>query len=330
MKVPLVGDTGTAIIEIENTDEFNNVESDILVVGGGMGGVSSALAAAREGNSVCLIEETDWLGGQITSQGVSALDEHHYIESFGGTRSYYHLRESIRNYYRELASDPDIKEPLNPGTSWVSRLSFEPRIALQTINNMLDPYVKQGLLKIFLRMKTIETVVTDNSVSSLKAIHLDDKNITKFRFKYVLDATELGDLLPLTGTEYIIGAESIQQTCEPHAQPKEAKEHCVQSCTYTFAMEHRTEEIAILDRPEGYSNYKDKQPYSLRIHVEAGEIYGEESGWLDYHLFDQTPNTKGPLWLYRRLVESKQFKGQYKNDITMFNWPGTDYRDMKI
>ncbi|MDP6259769.1 MAG: FAD-dependent oxidoreductase, partial [Rhodospirillales bacterium] len=99
-----------------------------------------------------LIEETDWLGGQITSQGVSALDEHDYIEDFGGTRSYYQLRESIRNYYRELASDPELKEPLNPGTCWVSRLSFEPRIALQTINSMLDPYIKQGLLKIFLRI----------------------------------------------------------------------------------------------------------------------------------------------------------------------------------
>ena len=330
MKVPLVGDTSAAVIEIENTDEFNNVGSDILVVGGGMGGVSSALAAAREGHSVCLIEETDWLGGQITSQGVSALDEHDYIEDFGGTRSYYQLRESIRNYYRELASDPDVKEPLNPGTCWVSRLSFEPRIALQTINSMLDPYVKQGLLKIFLRMKTIETVVNNDSVSSLKAIHLDDKKITEFRFKYVLDASELGDLLPLTGTKYIIGAESIQQTCEPHAQPKEAKEHCVQSCTYIFAMEHRPEETHILDRPEGYFNYKDKQPYSLRIHVEGGEIYGEESGWLNYHLFDQTPNTKGPLWLYRRLVDANQFKGQYENDITMFNWPGTDYRDMPL
>ena len=151
MKVPLVGDASAAVIEVENTDEFDEVESDILVVGGGMGGVSSALAAAREGHSVCLVEETDWLGGQITSQGVSALDEHDYIEDFGGTRSYYQLRENIRNYYRELASNTDIKEPFNPGTCWVSRLSFEPRVALQTINSMLDPYVEQGLLKIFLR-----------------------------------------------------------------------------------------------------------------------------------------------------------------------------------
>src|SRR2546423_6156492 len=79
------------------------LECDLLVAGGGMGGCAAALAACRGGRTVVLTEETDWLGGQMTSQGVSALDEHSYIESFGGTRSYYELRQLIRSYYREQA-----------------------------------------------------------------------------------------------------------------------------------------------------------------------------------------------------------------------------------
>ena len=60
----------------------------------------------------------------------------------------------------------------------------------------------------------------------------------------VIDATELGDLLPLAGAEYRVGAESVAETGEAHAQPHEAKAHCVQSFTYTFAAERRPEASA--------------------------------------------------------------------------------------
>jgi len=55
-----------------------------------------------------------------------------------------------------------------------------------------------------------------------------------------------------------------------------------------------------------------------------------ESGWLDYQLFEDTPGTKGPLWHYRRLVEAARFADHYQRDVTMFNWPGTDYRDKPL
>ena len=56
------------------------IATDILIVGGGLGGVSAALAATRLGRKVVLVEELDWLGGQLTSQGVP-LDEHPWAES---------------------------------------------------------------------------------------------------------------------------------------------------------------------------------------------------------------------------------------------------------
>ena len=83
-----------------NEPPDREIECEVLVVGGGMGGVAAALAAARAGRSVLLTEETDWLGGQMTAQGVSALDEHRFIESFGGTASYAALRQAIRDIYQ--------------------------------------------------------------------------------------------------------------------------------------------------------------------------------------------------------------------------------------
>jgi FAD dependent oxidoreductase len=53
---------------------FPTDDCDVLVVGGGLGGVAAATAAADRGVDTCLTEETSWLGGQLSAQGVSAPD----------------------------------------------------------------------------------------------------------------------------------------------------------------------------------------------------------------------------------------------------------------
>ena len=73
---------------------------DILIVGGSAGGTAAALAAAEAGARVCLIEETRWLGGQLTTQGVCTPDEQTYIETFGATRRYAAFRRAARDHYR--------------------------------------------------------------------------------------------------------------------------------------------------------------------------------------------------------------------------------------
>ena len=331
MKVPADGDPSSAIVVVG--EEVPGVEEscDVLVAGGGMGGVAAAWAAARRGHSVCLLEETDWLGGQMSSQGVAALDEHEHIEMFGGTRSYYQLCEMIRDYYRELAGEGEVGEPLNPGRCWVSRLGFEPRVAVDAIDKLLAREVAEGRLRIFLRTKAVGVQMDGDRVVSVTALNLDDGRRVRFSFHYILDSTELGDLLPLTGTEYVVGAESVDETSEPHAQPKEAMPHCVQSCTYTFVMERRHgDENNRIIKPSRYEHYRDRQPYSLRIHVHGGEIYGEMTGWLNYQVFEETEGTKGPLWRYRRLVDADQFPAHFRHDLTLFNWPGNDYRDVPL
>ena len=290
-----------------------DVQCEVLIAGGGTGGVAAALAAARRGRKVVLIEETDWLGGQMTSQGVAALDEHQYIESFGGTASYYAVRNAIRKHYGHL----------NPGNCWVTRLAFEPRAAVAVIEKMLPADVS-----ILRRYKTVGVATDSDRITAVLCLGLEDGKLVRFHPQMVIDATELGDLLPLSGTEYVVGAETTAQTGESQAQPKEPKPQCVQSFTYTFACERRPKgENHVIPKPEKYEHYRDSQPYSLKIEVHGGEIYGEESGWLEYRLFDTMPGTKGGLWSYRRLLDCALFGG---HDITMFNWPGNDYRDRSI
>ena len=317
LRVPASGDASLAVLPVEPPaawPEAARAEScEILIAGGGTGGVAAALAAARSGRRVVLLEETDWLGGQMTAQGVSALDEHEHIESFGGTRSYYELRARLREHYGVG----------NPGACWVTRLAFEPSVAVGVIQEMLRPHVDSGRLRIYLRKKAVAATTDGDRITEVVAMGLDDGRLLRFQPELVIDATELGDLLPLCGAEHVIGAETVAQTGEPQAQPVEAKPHCVQSFTYTFACERRAKgESHVISRPEKYEHYKAAQPYSLRIEVHGGEIYGETSGWLQYSLYEQLPGTKGGLWTYRRLVE--------KQNLTMFNWPGNDYRDRSL
>jgi len=160
---------------------------------------------------------------------------------------------------------------------------------------------------------------------------LGGADLIRFIPQLVIDATELGDLLPLCGAEYVIGAETVAATGEAQAQPVAPKPHCVQSFTYTFACERRDDgENHVIARPQKYQHYRAAQPYSLSIEVHGGEIYGEASGWLDYRLYDTMPGTKGGLWTYRRLLDRSLFAGVVSHDLTMFNWPGNDYRDRSI
>src|SRR5258706_2422647 len=104
MRVPSSGDASLAVLPVALPASLPAEPCEILIAGGGTGGVAAALAAARNGRRVVLLEETDWLGGQLTAPSVSALDEHEYIGSFGGTSSYYEVRNAIRAHYCELDS----------------------------------------------------------------------------------------------------------------------------------------------------------------------------------------------------------------------------------
>lgn len=357
------------VVARENDETYH---CDLLVVGGGMGGVAAALAASTQGATVILTEPTLWLGGQMTSQGVSALDEHQHIESFGGTRSYYRLREGIRQFYKEkhrLTAPAAANPHLNPGNGWVSRLCFEPRAALAVLAEMLRPHLEAGRLQVFYgtvpiavhrRGRRVEHVTFRQRLTAAQAeaaksgrlatpgpaqekgVRAADPSVPSWLLsaeeaaaagyrsveftvvpKMVIDASELGDLLPLAGLPYVTGAESKEETGEPHAKEK-AHPDWVQSFTYTFAVEYRPGEDHRLPKPEGYEERRDRQPYTFRL------WYGEQVGWQTYRMFEKSPSGWPlPFWTYRRLIDRANFvpDPEFPNDIAMINWPGNDFRD---
>src|SRR3712207_4299977 len=174
-------------------------QTDILIVGGGLGGIAGALAALRLRKRVIVTEETDWIGGPLTAQAAPPA-EHPWIESFGCTASYRRLREGIRDYYRRnypLLPEARANPRLNPGMGSVSRLCHEPRVALAVMEELLAPYRSSQHLQILLRHRP---VAVESDGDRVKAVTLQDEEAGEqvvIRAPYILDATELGDLLEL-------------------------------------------------------------------------------------------------------------------------------------
>src|SRR5882724_5332504 len=170
-------------------------QCDILIVGGGVGGCAAALAAARAGYRVILTEETDWIGGQLTSQATPP-DEHGWIERFGCTANYRRFREGVRDYYRRYYPLNDAAKnarTLNPGNGWVSPLCHEPRVALSVLEAMLAPFVSSGRVSILRRHRANKATVDRDHVRAVTLQSADGTQPIELTAPFFLDATELGD-----------------------------------------------------------------------------------------------------------------------------------------
>jgi glycine/D-amino acid oxidase-like deaminating enzyme len=172
--------------------------SGVAVIGGGTGGCAAAIAAARNGMQVIMTEETDWVGGQLTSQAVPP-DEHAWIESFGCTRSYRDYRQRVRDYYRRnypLTEEARRRPDLNPGNGRVSRLTHEPRVSLAVLEEMLASFVSSGRVIVLLRHKPVAADVAGDFLRAVTVRDLETGRERTISAPYFLDATEQGDLLP--------------------------------------------------------------------------------------------------------------------------------------
>ncbi len=190
-----------SIQEVGEMYPMQTIQTDIAVIGGGLGGVQAARAACSQGFRVLLCEKTDWIGGQLTSQAVPP-DEHRWIEHQGATASYMAYRRLVREHCRQdPAASPLMKEKdiFCPGNSWVSALAHDPRLAHRLLSDSLSPYLKSGMLDLRLLWISVEAEVREDRILSVILQHKNGEQI-RVTAEYFLDATDTGDLLPITGT----------------------------------------------------------------------------------------------------------------------------------
>ncbi len=307
---------------------------EILIVGGGTGGAAAAMMACDLGHRVILTEETDWLGGQLTSQIVPP-DEHPWIEQFGCTFRYRTYRNLVRKYYREhrrlsAAAKKDLF--LNPGLGWVSRLCHEPKVGVEVLDQMLRPYVQCGPLQIRYRLKPHSALVNDDRVEAVRFVNLETGSFESIEFDFVLDATELGDLLAMTGTEYVSGAESKAVTHEPNAIDGPAEPDNVQGLTWCFALGSGDDESGLIEKPEQYEKWRTWKPDFWPGPLLGFKVLHAHTGVeKELPLYGRKPGDWYALFPYRQIVEPSRFENSKDYaPATIVNWPQNDYFEANI
>ena len=293
----------------------SQLETDVCIYGAGMGGVAAALTLLEQGYRVVVFEPTGWIGGQMTSQGVSALDEHEYIEEHPGTARYGALRDAIRRRSALLNGiTGDVPNAYNPGNGWVSRLCFLPVVAHEILCEWFAPWIQAGTCVLVCNAHIIAVATSAQRIDSVQC-RTADQTIT-CTARLFIDASELGDVLNLAGCETVSGAESYTDTQEDWA-PQEANPGEVQGFTYSFAVEYVPHTSNIIAKPEGYIQLRTNQPFTLTLS-------GSDGVARPFRVFDEGITGLPPFWTYRRIRDGQNCNPP-QNDIALINWNSNDY-----
>ncbi|WOB68792.1 FAD-dependent oxidoreductase [Microcystis aeruginosa] len=327
------------------------VGCDILVVGGGLAGAGAAYEALLLGKTVCLTEITDWVGGQISSQGTSALDERRtQREKLFFPKGYLEFRERIRKHYSKQ----------NPGECWVSGSCFFPFDGHKLLFQQLEDAAKKGkgTLKWFpttvvkeLNIETLPNRGTGQQITSVIAIQHSpakgtpplnteflsqkmadiyryensprfDKKILRFVSKspqpnqladwYVIEATETGEIIGLSDIPYRLGVDK-RSYLEPSSSSVTGDPYCTQGFTYTFAMEE-TEKPQTHEKPVYYERYAPYFSYELPRLADFDLVFTYRRIW-------------SPQLGKEKTFGGITFTEPVPGDISMQNWTwGNDYR----
>ena len=368
--------------ETQQAGSSSQVECDVIVLGGTTAAFAAAITAAdnlKAGEVVCLTEPTDWLGGQLTSSGVPAVDFAHHDVDMGelgkvklseATRDTAAMTTTFAQWMTQLGpvSGRRVVFP-SPPTCWVSVRCFLPSSILPSINSLAAAYEGSGRLKVFKNtvVKSIRTerkrIVSVNVIQHtpvgtpplrLSQQILDwysSDSSTRFKkrviklaapskksqsgdeyFPVVIDATEWGEGLVLSGSNYLQGIERNDDA--PVGQG--TQETCGQAIVYPLALK-------LSETPQPDSALAGGQWVSeIRPQIEAYKEGLVRRGLLapGSSLFSiATPHksfTFDDVWSYRRLVLGpvkrtgekvfNYYPAAQMGDISNQNWElGNDY-----
>ncbi|MCY2975004.1 MAG: FAD-dependent oxidoreductase [Planctomycetota bacterium] len=176
-------------------------DADVIVYGSTPGGFCAAIAAAREGASVILLEPTDHVGAMSTG-GLSHCDSNQMVRStLMGLFDEWHKR-IVKDY-----TDRGLMAPYDPTLKDQSRWVFEPHVAMRVTKKMLDEVgvkvrVNERLQSVKTEDRRIVSLITNNGT---------------FNAKIYVDGTYEGDLMAEAGVDWTLGREGRDEFDEPLA-----------------------------------------------------------------------------------------------------------------
>jgi flavin-dependent dehydrogenase len=173
-------------------------EADVIVYGATPGGFCAAIAAAREGAAVILLEPTAHVGG-VNTGGLCFSDSNQTVRStVMGLFDEWHAR--VEKDYQQRGVKLPYQVSLKDHTHW----TYEPHVAAKITKEMLDEAGVKVLTK-----------------HVLKQVGKDGARITQittsegdFTGKVFIDGTYEGDLMAAAGVSWTIGREGRKEFSE--------------------------------------------------------------------------------------------------------------------
>jgi len=217
----------------------SQIQTDLLVVGAGIGGTAAAIQAARRGIRTVLVGETPWLGGMFTAAGVAAPDGNELAAWQTG------LWGAFLRALRQRQT-----EGLSHG--WVSLFTFTPSLGA----TILAEWAQALPPLTWITGQTPLAVL--QSQQRITGVRFQDYQIEA---RLILDGTELGDLLALAEVPHRWGWEwqgEFNEPSAPIAANDLTERYPVQSPTWVFLMQDYGQDPA--PRIEPLANY-DPTPF---------------------------------------------------------------------
>lgn len=173
---------------------------DIVIVGGTPGGITTAIAASREGKKSLILERTKHIGG-LPVNGLGATDIKNRASTTGLFKEF--VDNNYNYYVNKYGKDSEQAKVSSQG------YHFEPQVAGITFDKMLEPERKNITI---LTMRQFDShpknVTKENGViKSIKVYNRETKKTEEYFGKIFVDATYEGDLGGAAGVPFSIGRE---------------------------------------------------------------------------------------------------------------------------
>jgi hypothetical protein len=183
--------------------QVRTMETEVLVIGGGVGGTAAAIQSARMGVKTILVESTTMLGGMLTAAGVSCTDGNDQLPS----GMWEEFRQALYKHYE--------RNKLNSG--WVSNTNFEPHVGDSIFKAWA---VKEKNLKVYFGYELETVQKKENKVTGATLRNRDNTEVLKIKATVIIDGTELGDVFAKAGAAYDLGMDDPVISGEKEARQK--------------------------------------------------------------------------------------------------------------
>jgi len=229
---------------------------DVLVVGGGLAGVCAAIAAARHGCSVGLVQDRPALGGnssnevRVSISGASAGGRHPFARESGI------LEEMlIEDRFRSSTPFPRNGEP-RPNWDWL----------------LAEWVTREENLTLYLNTRATEAIVDEETgaIRSARAYQLGTEKEFLFHASFFVDASGDGAIAASAGAEYRFGREGRREFRESLA-PLSADSQVLGS-SLLFSARDVGHPVKFTPPPWAY-DYPDDSDIPYRDHEQVGAGY---------------------------------------------------------